>query len=81
MMRVEPCEECQSINIVMNSGMATREDKRKQPETEGWVHKTTEKEVGFDLNWARETYMEAKMNFVEASTSQSQEKQVGKSEI
>lgn len=81
MMRVEPREECQSINIVMHSGMDTGEDKGKQPETEGWVHHDAEKEVGFDLNRAKETFMEAKKKFVEASTSRSEEKPVGNSEV
>ena len=32
------------------------------------MHKATEKEVDFDLNHAKETFMEAKKNFAEAST-------------
>jgi len=81
MMREEPCEEDHNINIVTRSGIATREDKGKWLETKGWVHKAAEKEVGFDLNWAKETFMEAKKNFVEASTSGSQEKLVGNCEV
>lgn len=49
-------------------------DKGKHPEEEGWVCKAAEKEVNFDLNRAKETFLEAKKNFIEASTSGSQEK-------
>ena len=70
-MRAFPCEKDHSINIVMCSGMAIGEDKGKHPETEGQVHKYAKKEVWFDLNRARETFMEAKNNFAEASTSRS----------
>lgn len=42
---------------------------------------TVEKEVGFDLKRVKETFMEAKKNFVEASTSASQEKLVGNNEV
>jgi len=63
MMRADPCEEDHSINIVTCSGMAIGEDKVKNIETEGWVHKATKKEVVFNLNRAKETFMEAKKNF------------------
>lgn len=69
MMRVEPCEEDHSINIVLRSGMTTNADKGKRPEENGWVCKSLEKEATFDLNRAKETFMEAKNNFIEASTS------------
>lgn len=81
MMRSKPCEEDHNVNIVMRSGVATGKDKGKQPETEGWVCKAVEKEVWFDLNWAKETFMEAKKNFAEASTSGSQEKSARNSEV
>jgi len=73
-MRAEPHEEEHNINIVTRSGIAMGEDKGKHPETKGWVRKAAEKEVGFDLNRAIETFMEAKKNFVEASTLGSEEK-------
>ena len=73
-MREEPHEEYHSVNIVTRSGMTTREDKGKQPEAEGWVNKIVKKEVEFDLNKAKDTFMEANNSFVEASTSRSQEK-------
>lgn len=74
MMRFEPREEDQCINIILRSGMATDTDKGKQPEEDGWMHKDVEKEVDFDLNRAKETFMEAKKNFVEDCTSTNHEK-------
>lgn len=68
MIRAEPREEDQSINIVLRSGMMIGVDKRKQPEEDRWVHKSPEKETAFDLNCAKETFMEAMKRFVEAST-------------
>jgi len=76
MMRVEPREEDQNINIVLRSGITIDANKGKQLEEDGWVHKATEKEVDFDLNCAKETFSEANKNFTEASTSRSQEKMV-----
>jgi len=69
MMTYEPREEDQNVNIVFRSRITTSDDKGKQPEEDGWVHKTPKKEVGFDLRHAKETFMEAKKRFVEASTS------------
>lgn len=54
--------------------MMTGEDKGKQPEESEWVRKASEKEVEFDLEHAKETFMEAKKIFVEASTSGSEDK-------
>ena len=48
--------------------------KGKQPGEEGWVRKALEKEVGFDLEHAKETFMEAKKCFAEVSTLGSQNK-------
>lgn len=73
-MRFEPCEKDQNVNIVLTSGIKTGDDKGKQPEEDGWVHKAPEKEVGFDLEHAKETFMEAKKSFAEVSTSGSQNK-------
>jgi len=69
MMREDPCEEDPNVNIMLRSGMRTSEDKGKQPEEDGWVCKALEKEVGFDLEHAKEMFMEVKKRFVEASTS------------
>lgn len=74
MMRVEPHKEDQRINIVLRSDMTTSADKGKQPKEDGWVHKANEKEVDFDLNHTKENFMEAKENFIEASTVGSHEK-------
>lgn len=46
MMRAEPREEDHSTNIVTRSGMDTSVDNRKKLETDGWVCKATEKEIG-----------------------------------
>lgn len=73
MMRVDPCDEDQSINIVISS-MTTGTDKGKQPEEDGWVDKVPEKEYVFNLNCSKETFMEEKKSFAEASTLGSQEK-------
>ena len=68
MMRAEPREEDKSVNIVLRSGIMTGDDKGKYLEEDEWVRKTSEKEVGFDLEHAKETFMEAKKSFAEAST-------------
>ena len=68
MMRVEPCKEYHSINIVTHSGMDRGEDKGKKQETKGWVSKAAEKDAEFDLKQAKETFMVAKKNFFEAHT-------------
>lgn len=73
MMRVEPCEEDPNVNIVLQSGVMTGDDKGKQPKERGWVHKALEREVRFDLERAKETFMESKKSFVETSTSGSQD--------
>jgi len=75
MMRVEPHEEDPTVNIVLCSGIMNGKDKGKQLEESEWVCKALEKEVGFDLEHAKETFMEAKKSFVEASTLGSQDKQ------
>lgn len=74
MMRVEPCEEDLKANIMLRSGTTIGEDKGKQPAEFEWVHGALEKETRFDLECAKETFMEAKKSFSEASTSGGQEK-------
>jgi len=69
MMRSEPREDDPSVNIMIRTGIATGEDKGKHPEENGWVRKATKKEVGFNLSKAKETFMEAKKSFAEASLS------------
>lgn len=58
MMRVEPREEDPKVNIMLQSGMMITEDKGKQPTEREWVHKAREKETRFDLEHAKETFME-----------------------
>ena len=48
-------------------------DKGKQPEIDEWVRKAAEKEIDFDLNHAKETFLEEKNNSTEASTSRSKD--------
>ena len=73
-MRAEPHEEDQSISIVLQSGITSCADKGKQLEEDGWVRQAVEKDVYFDLNRAKETFIEAKKNFAEASTSGGKDK-------
>ena len=72
MMRAKPYEEDPNVNIVLRSKVTTGDDKGKQPEEDGWVCRALEKEIGFDLKRAKETFMEAKKIFTEASTLGSQ---------
>jgi len=69
MMRVQPREGDPKVNIMLRSGTTTSEDKGKQREEGEWVCKAPEKETGFDLEHTKETFMEEKKSFVEASTS------------
>ena len=62
----KPREEDQRINIVLRIGMKTDTNKGKQIEEDKWIHKSPKKEASFDLNRAKETFMEAKKNFAEA---------------
>ena len=48
--------------------MTTGDDKGKQPEKSAWVRKASTKEPEFDLEHAKETFMEAKKSFTEVST-------------
>ena len=74
MMRVKPHKEEPNVDIILRSGIATRDDKGKKPEEGGWVRKAPKKGVGFDLECEKETFMEAKRSFVEASSSGIQDK-------
>jgi len=73
MMRSESCEEDPNVNMVLRSGATTGQDKDKQPEEDTWVRKAPTKEPEFDLELAKETFMEAKTSFAEASTSGSKD--------
>ncbi len=63
------------MNIVLRSGMTTCKDKGKRPEEGEWVCKSLEKEVRFNLESAKESFMEAQKSFAEASISGSEDKQ------
>jgi len=76
MMRVDSREEDPKVNIMLQSGTTTSEDKGKQPAEDEWVRKAREKETKFDLECTKETFMEAKKSFAEASTSGGQEKPI-----
>ena len=69
MMRSEPREEDPNVNMMLKSSVTTGEDKGKQPEEDTWVRKTPTKELEFDLECTKETFMEAKKNFTKASVT------------
>lgn len=73
-MRSEPHEEDPNMNIVLQGGITTWDDKGKLPEDSTWVHKAPAKEVEFDLEHSRETLMEEKKSFTKASTLGSKDK-------
>jgi len=75
-MRADPHEEDPNVNIMLRSGIATSDDKGKQPKDSVWVHKAPEKEAEFDLEHEREMFMEEKKSFAKASTSGSRDKHV-----
>jgi len=69
MMRFELREEDPNLNMMLRSGATTGEDKGNQPKESTWVRKAPVKEPEFDLEHTKETFMEAKKSFAEASTS------------
>ena len=73
MMRSEQREEDPNINMMLRSSMTVGDDKGKQPEERAWVRKAPTKEPEFDLERTKETFMEAKKSFAEASTSASKD--------
>jgi len=68
-MRSELHEEDPSVNIVFRSGIMTRDDKGEQPEESTCVRKAPTKELEFDLECAKKTFIEAKESIINASTS------------
>ena len=74
MMRSEPCKESLNVNLMLRSNIMIGDDKGKQPEESAWVCKAPTKEPEFDLECVKETFMEAKKRFTEASTSGSKDK-------
>ena len=59
--------------MMLRSGATMREDNGKQLEESTWVCKAPAKEIKFDLEHTKETFMEAKKSFAEASTSGSKD--------
>ena len=73
-MRSELREEDPNVNIVLWSGIMMGDDKGKHPKDSTCVSKVPTKEEEFDLERAKETFMEAKKSFVDASTSGSKDR-------
>ena len=73
MMRFELREEDPNVNMMLRSIMTMGEDKGKKTEENTWVRKAPAKEPEFDLERAKETFMEAKKSFAEAPTSSSKD--------
>ena len=67
-------EEDPNVNIVLRSGITIGHDKGKRPEESTWVCKAPMKELEFYLERTKETFMEAKRSFVDASTSGSKDR-------
>ena len=57
MMRSELCKEDRNVNMMLRSGMATRDDKGKQSKESAWVRKAPTKEIEIDLESVKETFM------------------------
>ena len=72
-MRSEPREEDPTVNLMLRSGFMIGGDKGKKPKESMWVCKAPAKEPKFDLERTKETFMEAKKSFTEASTSGSKD--------
>jgi len=68
MMRCEVHEEDPNVNMMLRSGTTIGEDKGNQLKEDTWVCKDPTKEIEFDLEHIKETFMEAKKSFMEAST-------------
>jgi len=63
MMRVEPHNEDPSANIVTRSGVDKSEG--KQSIADVWVQKAPEKKEGYNLKREKDTFSEAKKNFMD----------------
>jgi len=73
MMKAELCEEDPNVNIMLRSGANIGEDKGKKLKEDAWVRKAPTKQPEFDLEHAKETFMEARKRFVEVFTSGSKD--------
>ena len=58
-----------SINVVTRIGAMTQVQNKEKQLDEAWVHKTPEKISAFDVEREKETFMEAKKEFVDLSTA------------
>ena len=63
-----------NVNIMLGSGIKMGDEKGKQPEESSWVHKAPTKELEFDLECTKETFMESKKSLTDASTSRSKDR-------
>jgi len=63
MIKVEPRVEDPNVNMMLRSGATMGEGKGKRPKEDAWVGKAPAKQPKFDLERAKETFMEAKKNF------------------
>lgn len=68
MLKAEQHAEDPNMNMMLRSGATMGDYKGKQPAEDAWVRKAPTKQPEFDLECAKETSMEAKKNFIEAST-------------
>ena len=73
-MKAELCEEDPNMNMMLKSSTTTGEDKGKQLEEDARVRKAPTKQLEFDLEHVKETFMEVKKSFAEASASGSHNK-------
>lgn len=71
MLRAQPCTEYPSINIFSKRNVETREDKveGKRPTTHFQLQRAPKKNEGFDLQKEKETFVIAKKDFADPSTS------------
>ena len=69
----EPHEDNPSVNIEMRSGIATSKDnvEGKQLILDTWARKAGMKNVGFDLQREKETFMEARKRLMDLAISMS----------
>ena len=57
------------INVVTRSGATTQVQHKEKQADEAWVRKTPEKVTTLDVDREKETFMEAKKDFADPSTS------------
>ena len=56
-----------AINVVTRSGATTQVQNKEKQLDEGWVHRTPEKVPTFNVDREKETFMEAKKDFLDLS--------------